>query len=47
MNELLQDLLIQMAPPQFLQNINLIDKEFLDDFENDFPKIIETIKKEQ
>lgn len=42
------DLIIRLKsfPPQLLQSIRLVDKTFLDNFENEFPKIIETIKKE-
>lgn len=42
------DLIIRLKsfPPQLLQNIRLIDKTFLEHFENEFPQIIEAIKKE-
>lgn len=42
------DLIIRLRsfPSQLLQNINLIDKEFLDNFKDEFSKIIETIQKE-
>jgi len=42
------DLIIRLKsfPPQLLQSIRLVDKTFLDNFENEFPQIIETIQKE-
>lgn len=43
------DLIVRLKsfPSQLLESINLIDKTFLNNFENEFPKIIENIQKEQ
>lgn len=42
------DLIIRLKsfPASLLQNINVIDKDFLDNFQDEFAKIIETIQKE-
>jgi len=42
------DLIVRLKsfPPQLLKSIRLVDKTFLDNFENEFPQIIEIIQKE-
>ena len=43
----IDELIVRLVsfPQELFKNINLIDKNFLDDFEKEFPKIIEQIKK--
>jgi predicted nucleotidyltransferase component of viral defense system len=44
----IDDLIIRLKsfPPKLLQNINLVDKTFLDNFESNFELLTETIQKE-
>jgi len=42
------DLIVRLKsfPPRLLQSINLVDRNFLDNFENDFELLVDRIKKE-